>query len=407
MKYFLPANNLYSNKPIELNIPDDWDVRVCSFAGCNRPKLNYHQLRKKFLNPECEPIVVQAKGCHNAVIIVDDITRPTYAKNIANVIIKELHKVGINDENIHFMFALGMHRGMSRDEMIHKLGKEIVNKYAIYCHNPFFNCINLGYTSNGCPIEVNRDIWEADFKIAIGSCMPHAAVGIAGGNKILLPGVAGVNSIKYFHEHVSSDRWHRESIGKTMIDEFGKAVGLNMKIDVLLNGKGEIVDIFCGKADEIVKKHYEELKAHFKTEYDLNCDVVIANNYFKPSETKLALSGNGLMKNLPNGTTLIVSSFTPAGLALHYMFGRFGEGNNGGLMFKGSSKVKDNIKQYVAFTNAIEKGIGDHWHYTLDRCLWTDNWSEIVELVGSGKHRLVIYPYSSVAYFGEEGNINC
>jgi hypothetical protein len=33
------------------------------------------------------------------------------------------------------------------------------------------------------------------------------------------------------------------------------------------------------------------------------------------------------------------------------------------------------------------------------------SWEKVLKEIPEGKHRLVIYPYASVAYFGEQGNV--
>ena len=404
MKYDLPSNNLYSNRPVQLDIPDNWDVRICSFKNEKKPALKYGEI--KDIIAKAQPsIVQQARGCHRAVIIVDDITRPTPCGQIAKAVICQLHRAGLKDEEIHFVFATGMHRAMSREETVRKLGNGIVSKYKVYSHNPFFNCINIGTTSQGVPVEVNRDVYESDYKIAIGSLTPHGAVGIGGGSKIILPGVASAQAIKAFHCKNGQDRWNIDSIGKKMTDEFAETVGLNMKIDVLLNGRGEICDLFAGKPSDIITEHYDEIKQAFETDYDLDADVILINNYFKPSETKLAVGGNGMLKHLKKGTIVIVSSNTPQGNAPHYLFGRWGENDQGGLLYKGLPPVRNNIEKYIVFSKYMDKGNAESWHYGGEKVVWARTWQQVVSNIPDGKHRMVIYPYASVAFFGESGNV--
>ena len=405
MNYDLPANNLYSNKPVRIEIPDDWDVKICSFQNEGKQALTGKQIKDIVHNAE-PSIIQQARGCHSAVILTDDITRPTTCGKIAKAVISELHKAGLADENIHFVFATGMHRAMSREEAVRKLRNYIVSNYKVYSHNPFFNCINIGETSQGVPIEVNRDVYEADYKIAIGSLTPHNAVGIGGGSKIVLPGVASYRAIQTFHTLTRNDRWNIDSIGKRMTDEFAEAVGLNMKIDAMLNGSGEICELFTGRPAEVIPQHYDEIRKAFHTDYDLEADVVLINNYFKPSETKLAVGGNGLLKNVKKGTTVIVSSHSPQGNAVHYLFGRWGENDQGGLLYKGLSPVKENVDKYIVFSEYMDKGNAESWHYGGEKVTWAQTWKEVLARIPEGKHRMVIYPYASVAYFGEHGNVD-
>ena len=40
---------------------------------------------------------------------------------------------------------------------------------------------------------------EADIRIGIGNLVPHPVMGWSGGGKILYPGVAGEDTVSYFH----------------------------------------------------------------------------------------------------------------------------------------------------------------------------------------------------------------
>lgn len=403
MRYSLPSNNLYGNKPVMIEIPNEWDVKICSFNNAKAKPLSYEEIKTKIVNRDDIKIVDIAKNKKSAIIILDDITRPTPCEEISLAVISELNKVGISNDNIRFVFAVGCHRAMNREEMVRKLGEEIVSNYKIFSHNPFFNCENIGFTSNGVPIEVNKDVLEADVKIAVGSVTPHAAVGVGGGSKIILPGIASFNAIKEFHLRTEKDRWNINSIGKQMSDEFAKKINLDLKIDAMLNGKGEICELLVGKSWDIIPNNISKIIDAFKTPCDLSGDIYLVNNYFKPSETKLALSGNGLLKHIPNNSTIIVSANSPQGSALHYLFGNWGE-RIGGAMYKGLNEIPDNISKYIALSKYRDIGIGQSWHYNGKNFLWESDFNNIVKMY-PGKHKLIIYPYASVSYFEPNGNI--
>ena len=48
MQFSLPANNLYDNHPVTIDIPDSWDVSVCQYAGANAPAMTA-ELRPRYL----------------------------------------------------------------------------------------------------------------------------------------------------------------------------------------------------------------------------------------------------------------------------------------------------------------------------------------------------------------------
>ncbi|WP_367272230.1 lactate racemase domain-containing protein [uncultured Dysosmobacter sp.] len=119
---------------------------------------------------------------------------------MGKAVIKELLDAGVPKDRIWFLAATGMHRAMGREEHIRKLGEELVREYRVFSHNPFHNNTFLGVSSSSIPIEVNIEVLRADYKVAIGGIAPHSAVGVAGGPKIVLPGICSADTIRTFHQ---------------------------------------------------------------------------------------------------------------------------------------------------------------------------------------------------------------
>jgi len=93
------------------------------------------------------------------------------------------------------MMATGAHHGRLLFDFQKKLGTEIPEKYHVYNHNSYENLEYLGKTSYDTPVHINREVMSCDLKISLGAMMPHFGYGFGGGSKMLLPGVAGIDSI--------------------------------------------------------------------------------------------------------------------------------------------------------------------------------------------------------------------
>ncbi|MGL5512863.1 MAG: lactate racemase domain-containing protein [Sporomusa sp.] len=59
--------------------------------------------------------------------------------------------------------------------------------------------MDLGKTPNGTSVWVNRQAYETDFKIGIGSIVPRHIPGFAGGAKIVQPGISGEQTTAKTH----------------------------------------------------------------------------------------------------------------------------------------------------------------------------------------------------------------
>ena len=405
MRFPLPANNLYGNEPVTIDIPDSWEVHVCQYAGANAPAMTAEQIAAAIAAPEgCTPIREGARGKQDAIIIIDDISRPTPCGEIAKAVIAELEQAGVPRNSIRFLCAVGTHRAMSREDFVRKLGEDLVQEFRCYSHNPFFNNLPVGTTTGGITMELNGDAVRAGYKIAIGNAVPHGNVGIAGVPKTILPGIASFESIKALHAADRLGRWDLSVPGRDMACQAARMLGLDIKIDAVLNGKGEIAKLYAGEVGLLAEVHEKELQDFYRTPHEMDADIVIANNYFKPSEPYLSISFNGIIYTVKKGGVLVVSSHSPQGGAPHYGMGIWGDtGENGPMLL--DIPVPWRLGTYYAFSTWLDKGSAASYHYTGERMKWADKWEQILADVGTEPKKLVIYPYGSVGFYDATGNI--
>jgi len=152
------------------------------------------------------PLRQLASPGQKVAIIVDDITRPTPTKKLLGPIVNILEDMGILDQNVTVIFSTGSHRSHTIEEKAMLLGEEYLSRFHVMDHdaNDTKNMINLGRTSRGTPVEVNRYLIEADLKILTGLIKPHSYAGYSGGGKSILPGVCSMNTIIADHDYEST-----------------------------------------------------------------------------------------------------------------------------------------------------------------------------------------------------------
>ncbi|MFQ6043867.1 MAG: lactate racemase domain-containing protein, partial [Candidatus Poribacteria bacterium] len=198
MQMTVPSG-IWHDRNIELEFPDDWNVLVVE-PEFQPPVLSDYEIRAAMRSPIGSPMISQlARGRKNAVIIVDDTTRPTPAHHVAPFVLEELHAGGIKDNDILFVIGLGAHRPMNRMDMVMKLGAHIVNRFAVINHDLDGRFVHLGKTSRGTPIYINEEVMARDLKLTIGGVIPHGGAGFSGGGKLILPGVSSHETIRCNH----------------------------------------------------------------------------------------------------------------------------------------------------------------------------------------------------------------
>ena len=145
---------------------------------------------------------------------------------------------------------------MTEDEIREKFGDETLRRVPVVNH-PYKDpdaLVDLGTTKNGGRIRINRAVVEADFKMGIGSIVPHHIPGFAGGAKIIQPGVSGEETTAY--THLLSVRAPRSYLGvlenpvREELDAMARKVGMNTILNTVLNRHGQVVQAFFGDVAE-------------------------------------------------------------------------------------------------------------------------------------------------------------
>ena len=175
----IPSRLWYENKEWDLSFPDRWQVGNLNPPGFDKPGLSSGQIRERVEHPLAGPSLEDlARGKNQAVIVFDDMTRPTPVKDIAPPVLDILHRAGMKKDQIRFIWALGTHAAYDMMNARKKLGDEIVENYAVYNHDPFQNTVRVGRTPTGVELWFNREFMACDLKIGIGCITPHVHVGV-------------------------------------------------------------------------------------------------------------------------------------------------------------------------------------------------------------------------------------
>lgn len=243
----------YGDKEVTLGFPNNWDISVYESKGAKA--LDESEIAEAFARPiGAERIKQLARGKKSAVIIVDDLSRPTPAHLAIPHIIKELVEGGIGEESICFVIGGGAHRPLTREEKARKVGQAIASKYEIHDHDVFSKTLeDLGELEDGTPVQINEIVVHSDLKIAIGGIIPHGSVGLGGGGKIIVPGIASYDTIAHNHQgpYKARGRGNLERQGEEKdirdnAEDVAQYVGLDFMVNMVLTRKREIAGLFMG-----------------------------------------------------------------------------------------------------------------------------------------------------------------
>lgn len=304
----IPEKNLFYN--IQPNDPEITKSEV--------------DIRRALKEPIFSPsLSKQVKPDMKVVILVDDITRPTPQKKILPILVEELNKCGVEDKDITALIALGTHRYMSQEEIIERFGEEITTRLKIL-NNEWKDkeqFINLGYTDNKTPVIVNRKVYEADYVIGVGIIITHDLAGWSGGGKIIQPGVCSWETTQVTHLMAGRHDFlgvlgDVENAVRKEMELVAEKVGLDFVLNVVLDSKGNFVEIVAGDPIKAHRKGVECARSIYEREVPGLADIVITNAYpcdldYWQGIKPLILSQKGLKGR---GTLILVGRF-PEGVS--------------------------------------------------------------------------------------------
>ena len=223
-------------------------------------------------------------GREDVVIVVDDITRQTPTHLMLPLLLNELNEAGIADGQIAILIALGTHPPMTEEEISQKYGAEVGNRVAIQNHDWLdqASMVKLETTAHGTPVEVRREVVEADFVIGVGSIAPHHLVGYSGGAKIIQPGVSGGQTTA--RVHLMNVHLRRNYLGaidnpvRREIDQIGQQAGLRCIFNTVLDQNCRPLQAFFGDPVAAFREGVTRCEKSHTVHLPGQADVVVASS---------------------------------------------------------------------------------------------------------------------------------
>jgi len=401
----------YEEGELKLEFPESWEVVPCLMNGHDAPHVTPEQIRAAFDEPiGTPPLRELARGRKEVAIIFDDISRPTRVAELVPYALEELEAAGISDSAVRFICATGTHGAHSYQDFQKKLGKDILDRFGVYNHNVYENCTYVGQTSQGTKLSVNSEVMSCDLRIAIGSVVPHPQSGYGGGGKIILPGIASVDSIEAFHllEIRAREAGEASTVGpgnyleNPLVKDFNEAarmIALDFKIDTIINGRGQPCAIFAGEPQA---EFYEAVKfavPHYATKAVPGAEVVVVNNYGKGNEAMVGLL-IGVPMLMEKGGDLVLIMDCPAGQVVHYLLGSFGKEARGRL-FNPINFQLPWLKRVVVVSPQFERSFAD-W-LAIPDTVWVKTWAEVMDILAQDfpdGTKAAVVPDGTIQYLG-------
>ena len=242
-------------------------------------------------------------------ILISDLTRGSFTRRIVARLLAFLTGQGVSPERVRIVLALGMHRAHSASELEAHLGAEILSRWKVVEHDAgdSSSLVEVGTTPAGTRCQFNRTVAQSKLVIAAGAVSFHYFAGYGGGRKLILPGIAGRETILANHRlSLRRDPGEGLAAGCRPGSLDGNPVHADMlagarllgtrvfAINSVCDNRGNLLFINAGELDASHRAACDFVSAHFRIMIDRLYKVVIVSAGGFPRDINLLQSHKAL-----------------------------------------------------------------------------------------------------------------
>jgi len=263
-------------------------------------------------------------------ISVCDITRAQPRQEMLAALFAEMPDV--RPEDVTILIATGTHRANTPAEIDRMIGAEFARRFRVVNHDSRnrASLVDIGTTSTGVGVALNREWMSADVRLTTGFVEPHFFAGFSGGPKMVAPGLAGLETVMVLHDARRigdpNATWGITE-GNPIHDdvrEIARMAGVDFSVDVTLNREQKITAVFAG---DLFVEHRAACEAAMRDAMravDRPFDVVLTTNSGFPLDQNLYQAVKGMSaaaKVVKPGGTIVCAAECCDGLPSHGSYG--------------------------------------------------------------------------------------
>lgn len=274
-----------------VEVPDKNVMGILMSNDVPRGLMNEEEVARALQNPIGSPRLAEiVRPGEKISIITSDITRPCPTYRIMPPLLDELYAAGCKAEDITLVFALGSHRKHTEEEKLHLAGERAYKEIKCVDTDPD-DCIHIGVTDCGTPVDITRVVAEADRRICLGNIEYHYFAGYSGGAKAIMPGSSTPAAIQANHSMMVKDECCAGNLDgnplRQDIEQAAAMTGVDFIVNVVLDEHKQIVRAVAG---DLVKAHREGCKfldSMYMKPIEKRADIVIVSQGGAPKDLNL------------------------------------------------------------------------------------------------------------------------
>lgn len=281
----------YGKGTLPLTIPDE---NVLAVLEPNRVEVELtgeDEVRRALAHPIASPPLSGiVRPGEKIAVVTSDITRPMPTAMVMPALLDALYEAGVDKKDITLVFALGSHRKHTEEEK-RKLAGERAYAEIACVDGDAADCVHVGVTGRGTPVDIVRVVAEADRRICLGNIEYHYFAGYSGGAKAIMPGVSTREAIQANHrfmvcEEACAGRIEGNPL-RADIEEAAAMVGVDFILNVVLDEHKKIIKAVAGDVTAAHRAGCAFLDAFYGKEIPQRADIVVVSQGGAPKDLNL------------------------------------------------------------------------------------------------------------------------
>lgn len=238
----------------------------------------------------CPPLREIVHRGEKIAIVTSDITRPLPSYEILPELLRALFACGVEAADVTVVFAIGSHRRHTPEEMRRLAGDYAFETVRCVDSDPD-DCVRLGVTDRGTPVDITRAVAEADRRICLGNVEFHWFAGYSGGAKAIMPGVSTRAAITCNHGLMASENACAARIeGNPLredIEQAGAICGVDFIVNVVLDEHKHIIYAAAGDVTAAHRDACRMLDRLYLKPIPHRADIVVVSQGGAPKDMNL------------------------------------------------------------------------------------------------------------------------
>ncbi|GAB4452243.1 MAG: nickel-dependent lactate racemase [Armatimonadaceae bacterium] len=316
----------YGKNGLDVEVPEGNLRGVLTYAPADPMADPVQAVRDGLANPiGTRPLAEAAQGKRNACIVVCDITRPVPNAVLLPPILEALEEGGISREQVTVLIATGTHRPNEGAELDTILGAELAQSLRVVNHvcTDRESHRHFGESPNGVPVYLDKTYTEADVRITVGLIEPHFMAGYSGGRKLIMPGIAALETIQAWHsprflEHPNATNGITD--GNPVHEENTAIASLcppDLIVDCTLDEEKRITGVFVGEMVAAWREGVRFAAGCVRATIPEPVDIVVTSSAGFPLDATFYQTVKGMVGALPivkPGGSIIIASECSEGI---------------------------------------------------------------------------------------------